>query len=184
MEWKKSNISSSELERQQEAYIKEALEMAKRSITGGSDKAAAEKLAAEKAAAEKLAAEKAAAEKAAAEKAAAEKLAAEKEAAEKAAAEKETAEKSAAEEFTKFSNEIEEDDMSEEPGCKKEKICCEQSADVIDIAELKNRKALQRNSGNSGGNNPNPSTLNGYVNEHNNKAQCNCPNCQRKRMQH
>ena len=174
MEWKKSNISSSELERQQEAYIKEALEMAKRSITGGSDKAAAEK----------LAAEKAAAEKAAAEKAAAEKLAAEKEAAEKAAAEKETAEKSAAEEFTKFSNEIEEDDMSEEPGCKKEKICCEQSADVIDIAELKNRKALQRNSGNSGGNNPNPSTLNGYVNEHNNKAQCNCPNCQRKRMQH
>ena len=109
MEWKKTSISGAELERQQQAYIKEALEMAKRSVTsqfGSSDKnsvydkaavekAAAEKIAAEKAAGEKIFAEKAAAEKAAAEKIAAEKAAAEKIAAEKAAAEKIAAEKAA-----------------------------------------------------------------------------------------
>ncbi|MCM1487595.1 MAG: histone H1-like repetitive region-containing protein [Firmicutes bacterium] len=101
MDWKKSNISSSELEQKQQAYIKEALEMAKRSLSvqeeKAAERAAAEKAAAEKAAAEKAAAEKAAAEKAAAEKAAAEKAAAEKAAAEKAAAEKAAAEKAAAE---------------------------------------------------------------------------------------
>ena len=111
MEWKKTSISGAELERQQQAYIKEALEMAKRSVTsqfGSSDKnsvddkaavekAAAEKNAAEKAAAEKIFAEKAAAEKAAAEKIAAEKAAAERITAEKAAAEKIAAEKAAAE---------------------------------------------------------------------------------------
>ena len=77
MEWKKTSISGAELERQQQAYIKEALEMAKRSVTshfGSSDKKTAdEKIAADKAIAEKSAAEKVAAEKAAAEKAAAEK---------------------------------------------------------------------------------------------------------------
>ncbi len=128
MEWKKTNISSSELEKQQQAYIKEALEMAKKSISIEKNKA--EKAAAEKAAAEKAAAEKAAAEKAAAEKAAAEKAAAEKAAAEKAAAEKAAAEKAAEEikeqeelkvksEMTKFEKEegidenilIEEDNM-------------------------------------------------------------------------
>lgn len=106
MEWKKSNISQNELEKQQQAYIKEALEMAKRSMAAQLDKtaeaekakrAADEKAAAERAAAEKAAAEKAAAEKAAAERAAAEKAAAEKAAAEKAAAEKAAAEKAAAE---------------------------------------------------------------------------------------
>ena len=97
MEWTKSNISSSELEQKQQAYIKEALEMAKRSLSMQEEKMIAEKAAAEKAAAEKAAAEKAAAGKVAAEKAAAEKAAAEKVAAEKAAAEKAAAEKAAAE---------------------------------------------------------------------------------------
>ena len=53
MEWKKTSISGAELEKQQQAYIKEALEMAKRSVTsqfGNSDKKSAdEKSAAEKA---------------------------------------------------------------------------------------------------------------------------------------
>ena len=101
MEWKKTSISGAELERQQQAYIKEALEMAKRSVTsqfGSSDKNSVDdKAAVEKASAEKIAAEKAAAEKIFAEKAAAEKAAAEKIAAEKAAAERITAEKAAAE---------------------------------------------------------------------------------------
>ena len=111
MEWTKSNISSSELEQKQQAYIKEALEMAKRSLSMQEEKMIAEKAAAEKAAAEKAAAEKAAAEKVAAEKAAAEKAAAEKAAAEKAAAERAAAEKAAAEkakeEFTKLSEKTE-----------------------------------------------------------------------------
>lgn len=101
MEWKKSNMSQNELEKQQQAYIKEALEMAKRSMASQLDKAAeAERLkkeAAEKAAQEKAAAEKASQEKIAAEKAAQERAAAEKAAQEKAAAEKAAQEKSAAE---------------------------------------------------------------------------------------
>ncbi len=103
MEWKKSNISQSELEKQQQAYIKEALEMAKRSVASQFEKAAeiekakAEREAAEKIEAERIAAEKAEAERVAAEKAEAERIAAEKAEAERVAAEKAEAERIAAE---------------------------------------------------------------------------------------
>ena len=103
MEWKKSNISQSELEKQQQAYIKEALEMAKRSVASQFEKAAeiekakAEREAAEKIEAERIAAEKAEAERVAAEKAEAERIAAEKAEAERIAAEKAEAERIAAE---------------------------------------------------------------------------------------
>ncbi len=103
MEWKKSNISQSELEKQQQAYIKEALEMAKRSVASQFEKAAeiekakAEREAAEKIEAERIAAEKAEAERIAAEKAEAERIAAEKAEAERIAAEKAEAERIAAE---------------------------------------------------------------------------------------
>ena len=103
MEWKKSNISQSELEKQQQAYIKEALEMAKRSVASQFEKAAeiekakAEREAAEKIEAERIAAENAEAERVAAEKAEAERIAAEKAEAERVAAEKAEAERIAAE---------------------------------------------------------------------------------------
>lgn len=101
MEWKKSNMSQNELEKQQQAYIKEALEMAKRSMASQLDKTAeAERIkkeAAEKAAREKAAAERAAQEKAATERDAQEKAAAEKAAQEKAAAERAVQERAAAE---------------------------------------------------------------------------------------
>ena len=99
MEWTKSNISGAELERKQQAYIKEALEMAKRSKGQDEEleRTAAEKAKAErKAAEEKAEAERKAAERAAAEKQAAEEKAeAERKAAERAAAEKQAAEKRA-----------------------------------------------------------------------------------------
>ena len=103
MEWKKSNISQSELEKQQQAYIKEALEMAKRSVASQFEKAAeiekakAEREAAEKIEAERIATEKAEAERIAAEKAEAERIAAEKAEAERIAAEKAEVERIAAE---------------------------------------------------------------------------------------
>ena len=103
MEWKKSNISQSELEKQQQAYIKEALEMAKKSMasqfekTAEIEKAENERKAAEKAEAERIAAEKAEAERIAAERAEAERIAAEKAKAEKIAAERAEAERIAAE---------------------------------------------------------------------------------------
>ena len=126
MEWTKSNISRAELEQKQQAYIKEALEMAKRSSAKAQDdealrekekkkaaekaeaerkaaeeKAAAERKAAEaKAAAERMMEEKAAAERKAEEEKAAyeKKIAEEKAAAERKAAEKAEAERKAAEE--------------------------------------------------------------------------------------
>ncbi|MCM1054930.1 MAG: hypothetical protein NC394_05325 [Bacteroides sp.] len=103
MEWKKSSISQSELEKQQQAYIKEALEMAKKSVISQFEKkdevekAERERLAAEKAEAERIAAEKAEAERIAAQKAESERLAAEKAEAERLAAEKAEAERLAAE---------------------------------------------------------------------------------------
>lgn len=162
MEWKKSNISQSELEKQQQAYIKEALEMAKRSVASQFEKAAemekakvereaaekaeAERIAAEKVEAERVAAEKAEAERIAAEKAKAERVAAEKAEAERIAAEKAEAERAAAEkakaeseklkeELTSFA-EPEEDTTDCKP-CSDE--CLKQSDKdcVIDIEEVK-----------------------------------------------
>mgnify|MGYP001144615992 CR=1 FL=1 len=200
MEWKKSNISGSELEKQQQAYIKEALEMAKRSVAvhldnaaieaekaaaekAAAEKAAAEKAAAEKAAVEKAAAEKAAVEKAAAEKAAVEKAAVEKADAEKAAAEKAAAEKKEAEELTKYTG----DNKNTECINESKTECCDESInneDIIDIAELKRKKQEQTSIAPTQNNaSSNPPNFNNYINNHN-KAQCNCPNCQRKRAQH
>ena len=226
MEWKKSNISGAELEKQQQAYIKEALEMAKRSVTAqldnsakiaaaekaAAEKATAERVAAEKAAAERVAAEKAAAEKAAAEKAAAEKAAAEK-AAEKAAAEKATAERVAAEkaaaektaadkaaaekaavnkaeekadeeneeeELTQFSPIAEEESECEPPKMPMQEITQSGEPDIIDIAQIKKENFTKES--NSDRSTNTPPNFNNYINQHN-KAQCNCPNCQRKRSQ-
>ncbi len=207
MEWKKTSISGAELEKQQQAYIKEALEMAKRSVTsqfGSSDKksvdekAAAEKVAAEKIAAEKAAAEKIAAEKAAAEKIAAEKAAAEKIAAEKAAAERIAAEKAAAdkadenntvniseedkedEDLTQFSPIAEEETVCEAPKTVSDETVQSGEPDIIDIAQIKKENFTKES--NLAQSSNNPPNFNNYINQHN-KAQCNCPNCQRKRQQ-
>ena len=206
MEWKKTSISGAELERQQQAYIKEALEMAKRSVTsqfGSSDKISAdekadfEKTAAEKAAAEKAAAEKAAAEKAAADKAAAEKAAAEKAAAEKAAAEKTAAEKAAEnasennttniceenkedDDLTQFSPIIEEETECAAPKTASEEPIQSGEPDIIDIAQIK-KENFTKESGQAQISSD-PPNFNNYIDQHN-KAQCNCPNCQRKRQQ-
>ncbi len=233
MEWKKTSISGAELEKQQQAYIKEALEMAKRSVTAQLEKSdkkasdeksaaeklaaekataekAAEKAAAEKAAAEKFAAEKAAAEKAAAEKAAAEKLAAEKAAAEKAAAEKAAAEQAAAEKaaaekaaadaettdennaVNKCEEEMKEEELTqflpiaeEETECEAQNDASEETVqsgepDIIDIAQIKKENFTRETDCTQSTNNP--PNFNNYINQHN-KAQCGCPNCQRKRQQ-
>lgn len=213
MEWKKTSISGAELEKQQQAYIKEALEMAKRSVTAqleksdkkaSDEKSAAEKLAAEKAtaekAAEKAAAEKAAAEKFAAEKAAAEKAAAEKAAAEQAAAEKAAAEKAAADAETtdennavnKCEEEMKEEELTqflpiaeEETECEAQNDASEETVqsgepDIIDIAQIKKENFTRETDCTQSTNNP--PNFNNYINQHN-KAQCGCPNCQRKRQQ-
>ncbi len=102
MEWKKSNISQSELEKRQQAYIKEALEMAKRSVASQFEKAKemeqaeVERKAAEQAEVERKAVEKAEAERKAAEQAEAERKAAEQAEAERKAAEQAEAERKAA----------------------------------------------------------------------------------------
>lgn len=192
MEWTKSNLSGSELEKQQQAYIKEALEMAKRSVSSqlekAAEKAAAEKAAAEKAAAEKAAAEKAAAEKAAVEKAAAEKAAAEKAAAEKAAAEKAAAEKAAAEkaikkeeekeELTQFAPGIEETEDDCPPTELMPETGKSDEEEIIDIAQIKKENFTVTNAPTA--KSVNPPSFNNYINQHN-KAQGSCPNCQRKR---
>ena len=84
MEWKKSNISQSELEKQQQTYIKEALEMAKRSAAlqfeklVASEKARNEFIAAEKTETKPIAAEKTEIKPIAAEKTEIKPIAAEK----------------------------------------------------------------------------------------------------------
>ena len=222
MEWKKSNISGAELEQKQQAYIKEALEMAKRSSAKSQEdeavraQEAAEKMAKEKAAAEKEAAEKAEAErraeaarKAAEEKAAREKAEAERKATEekaeaerKAAEEKAEAERKAAEnaaaEAEKEAAENEAEDNAEElinsdgfaeliggddtedkdaDHCEEEQGKCEDTdSELIDTAQL----AHTENSEKAEQNEPAPANFNQYINQHN-KAQCNCPNCRRKR---
>lgn len=259
MEWTKSNISSAELEQKQQAYIKEALEMAKRSAKNQDDetikaqeRAAAEKKAAEeKAAAELRAAEKAESERrAAAEKRAdEEKIEAERKAAEekaeaerKAAEEKVEAERKAAkadkietekaaegereveeertagesevsetednsdseaepeelidlEEFTEpiGSNDADEKcDECEDHGAEdtvsnedekgssvseKQEVCDDGDDELIDTAQL----AHTKNPAKSEQKETAPANFNQYINLHNEKAQCNCPNCQRKR---
>ena len=176
MEWKKSNITQTELEKQQQAYIKEALEMAKRSVTAQFEKA-------ERAENERIAAEKAEAERIAAEKAEAERIAAEKAVTERIAAEKaKTESQKLKEELTTYSNTENEPDQPE--------TCTEpppaSSEDIIDISEFK------KNAGQVRQNNRNqppqqkpsspPPNFNRYINDHN-KSQCNCPNCQRKRAE-
>ena len=217
MEWKKSNITGAELEQKQQAYIKEALEMAKRSTAKAEDetavraqeKAKVEKKAAEKAEAERKAAEKAAAEKQAAKekaeserKAAEEKAAAEKKAAEEAAAEKKAEKEAAAEKETEEemeddnaeSNElINPDDFAELIGAEntedgsedfekngeskdeKQEECNESDSELIDTAQLAKTKSSEKAKKENA-----PTNFNQYVNQHN-KAQCNCPNCRRKR---
>ena len=190
MEWTKSNISGSELERQQQAYIKEALEMAKRSVSlqmeNAAAKAAAEKAAAEKAAAEKAAAEKAAAEKAAAEKAAAEKAAAEKAAAEKAADDKADAEQInnendiEKEELTQYAADLDEEAEEVCPAAEPIRDTAERDdVDIIDIAQVKKENFTETAMPSE---KPvNPPGFNNYINRHN-QAQGSCPNCQRKRL--
>ena len=186
MEWKKTSISGAELERQQQAYIKEALEMAKRSVTsqfGSSDKISAD----EKADFEKTAAEKAAAEKAAAEKAAAEKAAAEKAAAERAAEnapENNTTniceENKEDDDLTQFSSIIEEETKCAAPKTASEEPIQSGEPDIIDIAQIK-KENFTKESGQAQISSD-PPNFNNYIDQHN-KAQCNCPNCQRKRQQ-
>ena len=227
MEWTKSNISGAELEQKQQAYIKEALEMAKRSKAQDDgalreqEKAAKEKKAAEeRAEAERKAAEKKAAEekaeaerKAAEEKAEAERKAAEKkaEAERKAANEKAEAEKAAKEkeeaarEKDEAAEEAEDnaDDEAEElidPGdfaeligaediedddeCgddsddnEKQDDCDDKDDGLIDTEQLAHTKKAANSSQKESA----PANFNQYINQHNNKAQCNCPSCQRKR---
>ena len=206
MEWKKSNISQSELEKQQQAYIKEALEMAKRSVASQFEKAAeiekakAEREAAEKIEAERIAAEKAEAERVAAEKAEAERIAAEKAEAERIAAEKAEAERIAAEkteaetlkeELTSYCGTNEEADKDE--SCLDQCLNLSDKDDIIDVTEVKKAmepseaqsKSRQRTMTQNGAANKKPSSppnFNRFINEHN-KSQCNCPNCQKRRAE-
>ncbi len=206
MEWKKSNISQSELEKQQQAYIKEALEMAKRSVASQFEKAAeiekakAEREAAEKIEAERIAAEKAEAERVAAEKAEAERIAAEKAEAERIAAEKAEAERIAAEkteaetlkeELTSYCGTNEEADKDE--SCPDQCLNLSDKDDIIDVTEVKKamepseaqNKSRQRTMTQNGAANKKPSSppnFNRFINEHN-KSQCNCPNCQKRRAE-
>ena len=176
MEWKKTSISGAELERQQQAYIKEALEMAKRSVTsqfGSSDKISAD----EKADFEKTAAEKAAAEKAAAEKAAAERAA-------ENAPENNTTniceENKEDDDLTQFSPIIEEETECAAPKTASEEPIQSGEPDIIDIAQIK-KENFTKESGQAQISSD-PPNFNNYIDQHN-KAQCNCPNCQRKRQQ-
>lgn len=206
MEWKKSNISQSELEKQQQAYIKEALEMAKRSVASQFEKAAeiekakAEREAAEKIEAERIAAEKAEAERIAAEKAEAERIAAEKAEAERIAAEKAEAERIVAEkteaetlkeELTSYCGTNEEADKDE--SCPDQCLNLSDKDDIIDVTEVKKamepseaqNKSRQRTMTQNGAANKKPSSppnFNRFINEHN-KSQCNCPNCQKRRAE-
>ena len=206
MEWKKSNISQSELEKQQQAYIKEALEMAKRSVASQFEKAAeiekakAEREAAEKIEAERIAAEKAEAERVAAEKAEAERIAAEKAEAERIAAEKAEAERIVAEkteaetlkeELTSYCGTNEEADKYE--SCLDQCLNLSDKDDIIDVTEVKKamepseaqNKSRQRTMTQNGAANKKPSSppnFNRFINEHN-KSQCNCPNCQKRRAE-
>ncbi len=206
MEWKKSNISQSELEKQQQAYIKEALEMAKRSVASQFEKAAeiekakAEREAAEKIEAERIAAEKAEAERVAAEKAEAERIVAEKAEAERIAAEKAEAERIVAEkteaetlkeELTSYCGTNEEADKYE--SCLDQCLNLSDKDDIIDVTEVKKamepseaqNKSRQRTMTQNGAANKKPSSppnFNRFINEHN-KSQCNCPNCQKRRAE-
>ncbi len=206
MEWKKSNISQSELEKQQQAYIKEALEMAKRSVASQFEKAAeiekakAEREAAEKIEAERIATEKAEAERIAAEKAEAERIAAEKAEAERIAAEKAEAERIASEkaeaealkeELTSYCGTDE--DADKDKSCPDQCLNLSDKDDIIDVTEVKkamepcepHNKSQQRTMTQNGAANRKPSSppnFNRFINEHN-KSQCNCPNCQKRRAE-
>ncbi len=166
MEWKKSNISQSELEKQQQAYIKEALEMAKRSVASQFEKAAE----IEKAKAEREAAEKIEAERIAAEKTEAETL---------------------KEELTSYCGTNEEADKDE--SCPDQCLNLSDKDDIIDVTEVKKamepseaqNKSRQRTMTQNGAANKKPSSppnFNRFINEHN-KSQCNCPNCQKRRAE-
>ncbi len=196
MEWKKSNISQSELEKQQQAYIKEALEMAKRSVASQFEKAAeiekakAEREAAEKIEAERIATEKAEAERIAAEKAEAERIAAEKAEAERIAAEKAEAE-ALKEELTSYCGTDE--DADKDKSCPDQCLNLSDKDDIIDVTEVKkamepcepHNKSQQRTMTQNGAANRKPSSppnFNRFINEHN-KSQCNCPNCQKRRAE-
>lgn len=176
MEWKKSNISQSELEKQQQAYIKEALEMAKRSVASQFEKAAE----IEKAKAEREAAEKAEAERVAAEKAEAERIVAEK-----------TEAETLKEELTSYCGTNEEADKDE--SCPDQCLNLSDKDDIIDVTEVKKamepseaqNKSRQRTMTQNGAANKKPSSppnFNRFINEHN-KSQCNCPNCQKRRAE-
>lgn len=196
MEWKKSNISQSELEKQQQAYIKEALEMAKRSVASQFEKAAeiekakAEREAAEKIEAERIATEKAEAERIAAEKAEAERIAAEKAEAERIASEKAEAE-ALKEELTSYCGTDEAADKDK--SCPDQCLNLSDKDDIIDVTEVKkamepcepHNKSQQRTMTQNGAANRKPSSppnFNRFINEHN-KSQCNCPNCQKRRAE-
>ena len=186
MEWKKSNISQSELEKQQQAYIKEALEMAKRSVASQFEKAAEiEKAKAEREAAEKIEAERIATEKAEAERIAAEKAEAERIAAEKAEAE------ALKEELTSYCGTDE--DADKDKSCPDQCLNLSDKDDIIDVTEVKkamepcepHNKSQQRTMTQNGAANRKPSSppnFNRFINEHN-KSQCNCPNCQKRRAE-
>ena len=176
MEWKKSNISQSELEKQQQAYIKEALEMAKRSVASQFEKAAE----IEKAKEEREAAEKAEAERVAAEKAEAERIVAEK-----------TEAETLKEELTSYCGTNEEADKDE--SCPDQCLNLSDKDDIIDVTEVKKamepseaqNKSRQRTMTQNGAANKKPSSppnFNRFINEHN-KSQCNCPNCQKRRAE-
>ncbi len=186
MEWKKSNISQSELEKRQQAYIKEALEMAKRSVASQFEKAKEM----EQAEAERKAAEQAEAERKAAEQVEAERKAAEQAEVERIAAEKAEAEK-LKEEMTVYS-----EPQAPEEGCGSCSDECLNLSDkdsIIDISEVKKTmEPSEKREGNRErsitrqnppcANQNTPPNFNRYINEHN-KNQCNCPNCRKRRAE-
>ena len=190
MNWKKTDYDEAKLEEKQRAYIREAMEMAKRSLSKGEAAAAAEKTAetvVEKA--EPIAAEaplEAVIEKAeptsevkaeetaeAVVKAApVEEVSAEVETAQEEAFPKEQEEKTEkmlfAEELTRY---IPEEEAAE-------KDCCEEAKEnVLDVrTELPELMPKEESSC------AEPPNFNQYINNHN-RNHCGCPACQAKRQQ-
>ena len=188
MNWKKTDYDEAKLEEKQRAYIREAMEMAKRSLSKGEAAAAAEKTAetvvekAEPVAAEapveaviekaEPAAEVKAEEtaKTVVETAPVEEVNAEVETAQEEAFPKEQEEKT---EEMLFSEELTRYIPEEEAA---EKDCCEEAKekDVLDV-----RTELMPKEESSCAEPPN---FNQYINNHN-RNHCGCPACQAKRQQ-
>ena len=154
MDWKKSDYSKAQLEAQQRAYIKEALEMAKRSVVSAAEPTPAAEPVDETVEEKSLAAE---------EPSVAEETSAD--------AEEAVAEEQAAEEATKEIAEESEETMAEADFIQKEELTRfipeKEEKETLAPQPLKTEKEA-------------PLNLNQYINNHN-RNQCSCRACQGKR---